>query len=173
MARIVELDGVLSAEDREDREARESIDALREQRVGCERSLAERRFAMQGLEERLNERYGVALEALDEEPLAGESTTEEQAARAEDVRARIARLGDVNPAAMNEYEEVRQRHAFLTQQRSDLEQSLEDLRQTIAKLTRTSRQRFEETFAAANEKLTEVFPRVFPGGTARLELVPG
>jgi chromosome segregation protein len=67
---------------------------------------------------------------------------------------------------------VRQRHEFLVQQRADLERSLEDLRQTIAKLTRTSRQRFEETFAAANEKLATVFPKVFPGGLARLELVP-
>jgi len=170
---IAAADQQLSAEDREDRAARIAIDELRERRVERERVLTERRFAMEALQDRLLERYGVGIEALADVPIEADIGGEEEAARAEEIRARIARLGDVNPGAMVEYEEVRQRHDFLTQQRSDLEQSLEDLRQTIAKLTRTSRQRFDETFAAANEKLTEVFPKVFPGGLARLELVPG
>jgi chromosome segregation protein len=161
----------LAAEDRDDRAAREAIDGLRERRVERERVLTERRFAMQGLEDRLLERYGVGIEALDDVAIEAD-VDENEAARAEEIRVRIARLGDVNPGAMAEYEDVRQRHEFLTQQRRDLEQSLEDLRQTIAKLTRTSRQRFDETFVAANQKLAEVFPKVFPGGMARLELVP-
>ena len=168
---IAAADLQLSAEDREDRAARAAIDEIRERRADRERALTERRFALEGLQDRLVERYGVGLEALAEVP-SDDAAGEEEAARAEEIRARIARLGDVNPGAMAEYDEVRQRHEFLTQQRTDLERSLEDLRQTIAKLTRTSRQRFDETFAAANEKLTEVFPKVFPGGVARLELVP-
>ena len=88
---------------------------------------------------------------------------------AEELRARLVRLGDVNPGALAELEEIRGRHEFLDAQRVDLERSLEDLRQTIGKLARTSRRRFEETFEAANEKLAEVFPKLFPGGTARLE----
>ena len=97
---------------------------------------------------------------------------EERAARAESLRARLARLGDVNPGRCRRARaSSRGRHEFLVAQRADLERSLEDLRRTIAKLTRTSRQRFEETFAAANEKLAEVFPKLFPGGKARLELV--
>ena len=74
------------------------------------------------------------------------------------------RLGDVNPAALAELEEIRERHEFLDAQRADLERSLEDLRQTIGKLARTSRRRFEETFEAANARLAEVFPKLFPGG---------
>jgi chromosome segregation protein len=171
-AALAEADVVLSAEDREERAARQALEALRNRRVDCERELTERRFSMQGIQDRLLERYGVGVEVLDEVPAEEAVASDEEASRAEEIRARIARLGDVNPGALAEYEEVRQRHEFLTQQRSDLERSLEDLRQTIAKLTRTSRQRFDETFAAANVKLAEVFPKVFPGGVARLELVP-
>jgi len=65
---------------------------------------------------------------------------------------------------------LRGRRAFLVGQRNDLESSLEDLRRTITKLTRTSRERFQTTFEAANEKLAEVFPKLFAGGKARLEL---
>ncbi len=75
----------------------------------------------------------------------------------------------MNPGALAELEEIRGRHEFLDAQRADLERSLDDLRQTIGKLARTSRRRFEETFAAANDRLAEVFPKLFPGGTARLE----
>jgi chromosome segregation protein len=169
---IARADLRLSAEDREDRAAREAIEDRRGRRVELERQLTERRFGMQGLQDRLLERYGVGIEAL-ADVATTEVVGEEDAARAEEIRARIARLGDVNPGAMAEYGEVRERHEFLSQQRSDLERSLEDLRQTIAKLTRTSRQRFEETFAAANQRLATVFPKLFPGGLARLELVPG
>jgi chromosome segregation protein len=170
---LSEADVVLSAEDHEERAARHALEALRNRRVDCERELTERRFSMQGIHDRLLERYGVGVEVLDDVPAEEAVASEEDASRAEDIRARIARLGDVNPGALAEYDEVRQRYEFLTQQRSDLERSLEDLRQTIAKLTRTSRQRFDETFAAANLKLAEVFPKVFPGGVARLDLVPG
>src|SRR5262249_22526270 len=74
---------------------------------------------------------------------------------------------DVNPAAIEELEELRGRDEFLVAQRNDLERSLEDLRRTIAKLVRTSRQRFEETFVAANAKLEETFPKLFPDARAR------
>jgi chromosome segregation protein len=161
----------LTAEDVEERAARDRVEAVREQRAGVEHQLTERRFEIQGVRDRLAERYGGGLELLDEIG-ADDGATEEEATHAEEIRVRIARLGDVNPAAMAEYEEVRQRHEFLSKQRADLERSLDDLRQTIAKLTRTSRQRFDETFAAANLKLAEIFPKVFPGGLARLELVP-
>jgi chromosome segregation protein len=171
-AALAEADVVLSAEDREERAARQALEALRSRRVDCERELTERRFSMQGIQDRLVERYGVGVEVLEQVPAEEAVASDEEASRAEEIRVRIARLGDVNPGALAEYDEVRQRHEFLTQQRSDLERSLEDLRQTIAKLTRTSRQRFDETFAAANLKLAEVFPKVFPGGVARLELVP-
>src|SRR5207244_6496615 len=85
---------------------------------------------------------------------------DERAARVEALRARLARLGDVNPEALTELEELRGRHEFLVGQRTDLERSLDDLRRTIAKLIGTSRRRFEETFAGANEKLAAVFPKL-------------
>ncbi|HXJ33988.1 MAG TPA: chromosome segregation protein SMC [Candidatus Eisenbacteria bacterium] len=168
---VARAEANLSAEDHEERVARDRVEEIRTRRGDVDRQATERRFALQGILDRLLERYGVGVEAFDDVP-SDTIVDEEEATRAEEIRVRIARLGDVNPAAMAEYDEVKQRYEFLTQQRSDLERSLEDLRQTIAKLTRTSRQRFEETFAAANAKLAEVFPKVFAGGMARLELVP-
>ena len=169
-AAIAEGDALLSADDVAERTARERLESAREERSRGEVSLAERRVALENLAGQLAERYGLGLEALGEVPQEPDGVDEERAAQAEALRARLARLGDVNPEALAELEELRGRRDFLVGQRTDLERSLDDLRRTISKLTRTSRQRFEETFAAANEKLADVFPRLFPGGRARLEL---
>lgn len=172
IAEIARADGMLAEEDRTEREVQGRLEAVRSERGSEEVALAERRVALEQLAERLAERYGLPLEALADVEAAAEPVADE-VLRAEELRGRLARLGDVNPAAAAELAEVRERYEFLSAQRADLERSLDDLTQTINRLVRTSRQRFEETFAAANEKLADVFPKLFPGGRARLALVPG
>jgi chromosome segregation protein len=166
VADVATAEAELSDDDRRQREVGEILENLRARRAEIDLLLAERRMALEQLAERLAERYDLAIDALD--AVEGEPA-DEDAARAEELRARLVRLGDVNPGALAELEELRGRHEFLDAQRADLERSLDDLRQTIGKLARTSRRRFDETFAAANDRLAEVFPKLFPGGTARLE----
>jgi chromosome segregation protein len=171
LAAIAAAEATVSADDQAERAARERLESTREERARIDVTLAERRLALEHLVAQLAERYGLGADSLDAVITEDDGHEEERAARVEALRARLVRLGDVNPAAIEELEELRGRHAFLVGQRTDLERSLDDLRRTITKLIRTSRQRFDETFAAANEKLAEVFPKLFPGGRARLELV--
>ena len=170
VAAIAEAEALASADSEAERSARERLEAGREERAQIEVGLTERRMELEHLAAQLAERYGLGIEVLGE-VVVEEAGQEERAARAEALRTRLTRLGDVNPGAAEELRELEGRHEFLVAQRADLERSLEDLRRTITKLTRTSRQRFEETFAAANEKLSEVFPKLFPEGKARLDLV--
>jgi chromosome segregation protein len=167
---VAAVAALLSADDQAERAARERLEALREERAGVEVTLAERRMALEHLGTQLAERYDLGPETLAGVSLEDDGLDEERATRAEALRVRLVRLGDVNPGAIDELNELHTRHEFLVAQRTDLERSLDDLRRTIAKLARTSRQRFEETFVAANEKLAEVFPKLFPGGKARLDL---
>jgi chromosome segregation protein len=166
VAEVAAAEAELSTDDDRQREVSEALEALRARRGEVDLLLAERRISLEQLGERLAERYDLALDALDD---VVEPPAEDDAARVEELRARLVRLGDVNPAALTELQEIRTRHEFLSAQRADLERSLEDLRQTIGKLARTSRRRFEETFEAANERLAEVFPKLFQGGAARLQ----
>jgi chromosome segregation protein len=167
VAEVAAAEAELSTDDHRQREASEALETLRTRRGEVDLLLAERRMALEQLGERLAERYDLGIETLDD--VEGQPG-EDDAAHAEELRARLVRLGDVNPAALAELEEIRGRHEFLAAQRADLERSLEDLRQTIGKLARTSRRRFEETFEAANARLAEVFPKLFPGGSARLQV---
>ncbi|MFH1058344.1 MAG: chromosome segregation protein SMC [Pseudomonadota bacterium] len=86
------------------------------------------------------------------------------------LRDRLAKLGPVNMEAITEFEALSERHGFLTEQKADLEASLEDLRSAIRKINKTSRGRFIETLDEVNNRLEAVFPVLFGGGQAKLEL---
>jgi chromosome segregation protein len=86
------------------------------------------------------------------------------------IRQKITAIGDVNLEAIGEFKEQRTRYDFLCEQRDDLVNAIAGLHQVIRKINRITQERFLETFARINEKLAEVFPRLFEGGSARLEL---
>ncbi len=85
-------------------------------------------------------------------------------------RTKVERIGDVNLSAIKEYEQLSERHDFLTAQRDDLNQAVEDLHKVIRKINRITQELFINTLQGINEKLKEVFPRLFQGGSAELVL---
>jgi chromosome segregation protein len=87
------------------------------------------------------------------------------------LKAKREQLGPVNPAAIEEYEELQQRYDFLTKQEADLNRSMEDLREAITKINRTTKSLFVETFTELNRRFGEVYARFFPGGHAALALI--
>jgi chromosome segregation protein len=95
---------------------------------------------------------------------------EERSQRVPELRQRIEAIGEVNLGAIEEHEELRERYRFLSEQKADLEASVAQLREAIARINRTSRKRFRETFDAVNERFAKNFPRLFRGGKASLGL---
>jgi chromosome segregation protein len=81
-----------------------------------------------------------------------------------------AKLGEVNLAAIHEHEELKERYVFITGQRDDLLNSIESLSKAIRKINRICLEKFSKTFTAVDEKIREVFPILFKGGTAGLKL---
>ena len=88
----------------------------------------------------------------------------------EEVRRKMQALGEVNIGAIEEHEELGERFRFLSEQKQDLESTLASLRDAIARINRTSRRRFRETFEAVSKRFSENFPRLFRGGRASLTL---
>jgi chromosome segregation protein len=87
-----------------------------------------------------------------------------------EIEQKIRRLEPVNLAAIQEYEEQSQRKVYLDSQLTDLNDALETLENAIRKIDRETRQRFKETFDKVNAGVQELFPRLFGGGHAYLEL---
>jgi chromosome segregation protein len=83
---------------------------------------------------------------------------------------RIQRLGAINLAAIEEYQVQSERKTYLDTQHEDLMEALETLDNAIRKIDRETRQRFKETFDQVNSGLQALFPKVFGGGNASLEL---
>ncbi|MEZ5570031.1 MAG: chromosome segregation protein SMC [Halioglobus sp.] len=88
----------------------------------------------------------------------------------EKVAARIARLGPINLAAIDEYTLQSERKTYLDAQNEDLTTALETLESAIRKIDKETRNRFRDTFERVNTGLGELFPRVFGGGSAYLEM---
>ncbi|NOX08456.1 MAG: chromosome segregation protein SMC [Gammaproteobacteria bacterium] len=91
-------------------------------------------------------------------------------AEAERLAQRIQRLGPINLAAIDEFQEESERKTYLDAQNADLVEALETLEEAIHKIDRETRTRFKETFDKVNIGLQAMFPRLFGGGHAYLEL---
>jgi chromosome segregation protein len=89
----------------------------------------------------------------------------------ERIAERIRRLGAINLAAIDEYKIQSERKVYLDAQHEDLEKALATLENAIHKIDRETKARFKETFDKVNAGLAELFPKVFGGGHANLELV--
>jgi chromosome segregation protein len=156
------------------RELRTSAERLTGEVSAFDIKLANLRQNREHLEEGIADRYGLTLRKnlgdYHLRPLVGE----EQDKRAAELRRLIMRMGsDINLTAIEEFEDISERHEFLSTQQKDLENAVEQLEKAIGKINRTSRRLFRETYDAVNKRFQEVFPRLFRGGRARLRLTGG
>ncbi|MFZ2237279.1 MAG: chromosome segregation protein SMC, partial [Dokdonella sp.] len=102
--------------------------------------------------------------------LPADADAEQWNAALQDLQRRIERLEPVNLAAIAEHEEQSQRKEYLDAQLNDLTTALETLEAVIRKIDKETRQRFRETYDQVNAGVQELFPRLFGGGHAYLEL---
>ena len=155
---------------------------LEQSRGTAEQGVDERRSAVESLRMQAQETHvrrktveeqlaaeGHALEAL-LELVPAEATEAEWAERLATLERRIARLGPINLAAIDEYDQQSERKSYLDAQYADLSDALETLEQAIRKIDRETRARFKDTYEKVNTGLGEMFPRLFGGGQASLQM---
>lgn len=82
----------------------------------------------------------------------------------------VGRLGPINLAAIEEYEQQNERKQYLDAQNNDLTSAMETLETAIRKIDKETRQKFKDTFEQVNDGLKTLFPKVFGGGSAYLAL---
>jgi chromosome segregation protein len=102
--------------------------------------------------------------------LPAEASEQGWEAELERLAQRIQRLGPINLAAIDEYQQQSERKRYLDAQNDDLVEALDTLENVIRKIDRETRNRFKETFDQINSGLQALFPKVFGGGNAYLEL---
>src|SRR5690242_6223003 len=143
--------------------------------AGLRESLSEKRLAAQALQLRAEQlAEAIAASGLELETLLAELAEDVDATQwkqhLSDLAQKIARLEPVNLAAIQEHAEQSERKTYLDNQLADLASAMETLEGAIKKIDRETRQRFKETFDKVNAGVQELFPRLFGGGHAYLEL---
>jgi chromosome segregation protein len=108
------------------------------------------------------------VDAAESEPPPASMTAEEAITR---LKAKIDRLGLVNMMAIEQFDELEQRHLFLTTQRRDLVESIAQTSQAIARIDETTKVRFNEAFTAIQANFQVTFSTLFGGGRAGLTLL--
>jgi chromosome segregation protein len=102
--------------------------------------------------------------------LTAEANEKDAEDELERIAARIQRLGAINLAAIDEYQQQSERKRYLDAQDADLVEALDTLESVIRKIDKETRNRFKETFDQINSGIQALFPKVFGGGSAYLEL---
>ncbi|MDD5347865.1 MAG: AAA family ATPase, partial [Candidatus Omnitrophica bacterium] len=102
------------------------------------------------------------LEAFDETALGADIAT---------LKERVDSYGTVNLVAIEEYDELKKRYDFLTQQQTDLVTAKESLQEAIRKINATTRKMFLETFERVREEFRTYFKLLFNGGDAQIYLL--
>lgn len=120
------------------------------------------------LREQLTETETVLEEILKELP--EDANYEQWQVNLEQIQKRIHRLGPINLMAIDEFATSQERKLYLDKQVEDLMAGLATLEDAIAKIDKETKHKFKETFDKVNERFQELFPTVFGGGKAYLEL---
>jgi chromosome segregation protein len=149
--------------------------ALIDAEAACNRATVDAQRARDRLEV-LRER--AAGDAIDVESAAqscadpsSDASVEDMQRRIDDLKRRIARLGIINPLALEEHDEAAARYEFLSGQMNDLRAASATLNELIAELDDAIRTRFETTFRVVAAEFERSFTRLFGGGEARLVLI--
>ncbi len=146
----------------------QTVDTARTKVSEAEMAVQELRVRREGFAEQLAQtdfEFATLLEEMDEQ--ADVDNWEE---KLEKVRRRIDRLGPINLAAIDEFKEQSERKEYLDSQLADLNDALATLEGAIRKIDRETRTRFRETYSNVNDGFQRLFPKLFGGGHAYLEL---
>jgi chromosome segregation protein len=187
-------ESAIAEREEELRGQRKNLADYQQQRGALEVELAQKNMSVQNLRERIQQKYQVNLDDIrsecititfaDEGPAKVHTLTPEEMAAsgaatdwkavAEQVatlQKRIEEMGPVNLVAIEEYEEVEQRHQFLTAQYDDLVKAKEQLLEVINRINTQTQEMFAETFTKIRENFQLMFKEIFGGGKADLLLV--
>jgi chromosome segregation protein len=145
------------------------LEATRHELDALQVRLVELGLKKKNLEDQVWQRHRIDMTAEPELELS-EEADEEIEQQLEKLYASLERIGEVNPTAIEEFESLQQRHQFYQHQFEDLKNSLESLKRLIKRINRITKTRFLEAFEQINEKFQKIFPQLFKGGKAFLQL---
>jgi chromosome segregation protein len=121
----------------------------------------ELRLQLAGMKERLQVEFRINLDDILDQPRSTETPVEELQERSDRMKKRLENLGEVNPTAIEAFQEMKKRYDFILEQKNDLVTAKDSLLQTIQEVEATANQAFLETFNKVRENFQKVFQALF------------
>lgn len=146
------------------------LDALKNGAHELEMQGKEIDYRYLSIKDRMLQAYKIDLDKLSQElPEAGDRDLISQ--EIQRLKEKLDSYGTVNLVAIEEYDELKKRYDFLTQQQNDLLSAKESLHDAILKINRTTKQLFMETFEKIKQEFRNYFRLLFNGGDAQVFLI--
>ena len=123
--------------------------------------LNELKLQLAGMKERLNVEFRINLDDIINEPRANEIPVEELQEKNDRMKKRLENIGEVNPTAIEAFQEMKKRYEFILEQKNDLVSAKDSLLQTIQEVEATANQQFLDTYNKIRENFQKVFKALF------------
>jgi chromosome segregation protein len=123
------------------------------------------RMKLENLTEGIQNTYEIELGTL---PL--QEVSEEDMERLPELKQKLDSIGPVSLGSIEEYDELKERHEFLSKQQEDLNLSIAELEEAISRINSTTKKRLRDAYDQLKVKFSEVFIDLFGGGRAELIL---
>ncbi len=153
----------------EAKKAREQQGRLQEELHQVDIAATRLDIALEEQQETMLRDYGLTPERAVEN--ATEEDVESLRRKMREQKEKLEALGPVNPNAVKEYEELNERHTFLTAQSEDLVKAKEDLGKILQEMDTAMTEQFTAAFADIQKYFADIFVRLFGGGKAELRLL--
>ncbi len=141
---------------------------LTKEREGVEQLLAaikeklsDVKLQLAGMKERLQIEFRIRLDDILDDARTGHTPVEALQEKADRLKKRLESLGDVNPTAIEAFDEMKKRYDFIMEQKTDLVTAKDSLLLTIAEVETTANQKFLDTFNRVRENFSNVFKALF------------
>lgn len=119
------------------------------------------KLQLAGMKERLQVEFKVNLDDILEEERTGEEAVGTLQENAEKMKKRLENMGEINPTAIEAFQEMKKRFDFITDQKNDLVSARDSLKVTISEVETTANQKFLDTFNQVKENFIRVFKTLF------------
>jgi chromosome segregation protein len=151
---LTEKDTILNKKRKEKETSEIQLTAIKDK-------LTEMKLQLSSMKERLHLEFKIELDDVLKTPRTSDQPLDELTTEVDKLKKRIDNLGEVNPMAVEAYKEMKGRHDFIQEQKSDLTNAKESLLKTIEEVELTANQKFKDTFEKVKENFINVFHALF------------
>ncbi|SNS76202.1 condensin subunit Smc [Ekhidna lutea] len=158
-----EARGLIDDEEKNLRETQRKREGIDHALMEWQNKLNDAKMGLNSVKDRLSVEFNIDLEKIKEEEVSDykKFTEEELRTKVDKLRNRLDNMGPINPMAMEAFEEIKERHTFITDQKEDLINAKESLLTTISEIDEVAKETFMEAFQHIKDNFIKVFRTLF------------